>query len=82
MYMPTGSDAAHYLTMTWLPYGILMRLGSAATDGTTKYIVSLREPAARTISSWEFKYSCKYYSLVIQDPIIVAVCSIRYGQKY
>lgn len=59
MHYPFGSDATHYFTITKMPYSILKRFGITATDGTTKYIISIREPAMRTISSWVSTNTCK-----------------------
>eukprot|EP00752_Nemacystus_decipiens_P013821 g12271.t1 len=40
----------------YVPYLINELYGELAYNGTVKYVVFLREPAARTASSWQFKY--------------------------
>lgn len=47
--------------MAEVPYRILDRYGAAAFEGGVKYVVLLREPVARTISSWEFKFDCECF---------------------
>ena len=53
--------------MADVPYKILHLYGKQAYDGTLKYVVLLREPAARTISSWQFKYDCEYEPRVLDS---------------
>ena len=45
-----------YAIMPRVPYRILRLYGNSSFDGSTKYFVSLREPAARAISAWEYKF--------------------------
>lgn len=48
----------HYAIVPQVPYYTIRRLyGKSYFDGSNKYLVSLREPAARAISSWEFKFN-------------------------
>lgn len=54
-------DTPHYSIMEEIPYRILNSYGREATDGTVKILVSVREPASRTISSWEYKYNSESY---------------------
>lgn len=53
-------DTPHYSILADVPYLIKGLYGEPAYDGTVKYIAFLREPAARTVSSWQFKYDCKF----------------------
>lgn len=53
-------DTPHYSVLADVPYLVKHLYGKPAYDGTVKYIAFLREPAARTISSWQFKYDCEY----------------------
>lgn len=50
-------DAPHLLTVTSLPYRILKVFGDTSRNGDLKYIVLLREPAMRTVSSWRYRFS-------------------------
>lgn len=52
-------DTPHYSILPEVPYLIKDLYGEPAYNGTTKYIAFLREPAARTVSSWQFKYDCE-----------------------
>ncbi|CAM9176068.1 unnamed protein product [Ectocarpus sp. 12 AP-2014] len=49
----------HYSILAEVPYRIKDMYGKTSYDGTVKYIAVLREPVARTISSWQFKYDLK-----------------------
>ena len=60
------ADTPHYATMPEVPYRIMERYGKTAFDGTLKYFVLLREPVARTISSWEFKFDRECFLLGAQ----------------
>ncbi|CAN0496512.1 unnamed protein product, partial [Ectocarpus sp. 8 AP-2014] len=50
----------HYSILAEAPYRIRDMYGKTSFDGTVKYIAVLREPVARTISSWQFKYDREY----------------------
>eukprot|EP00903_Cladosiphon_okamuranus_P015279 g14119.t1 len=56
---PVVDYTPHYSILAYVPYLIKGLYGESAYDGTVKYIVFLREPAARTVSSWRFKYDLK-----------------------
>lgn len=42
--------------MAEVPFRILERYGKHAFDGSIKFIVLLREPVSRMISSWQYKF--------------------------
>lgn len=69
---PPSPDTPHYSILADVPYRIMHLYGPQADDGTVKYVVILREPAARTISSWQFKYDCECVRWV---PLLVALDS-------
>lgn len=48
-----------------VPYRIADLYGSAAYDGSLKYMLVLREPVARAISSWFFKFDRELCSFVL-----------------
>eukprot|EP00752_Nemacystus_decipiens_P004361 g3985.t1 len=51
----------HYAVVPEVPYRIRRIYGNSSFDGDTKYFVLLREPVARAISAWEFRFNM--YSL-------------------
>eukprot|EP00903_Cladosiphon_okamuranus_P014094 g13100.t1 len=53
---PVMDYTPHYSILADVPYKILHLYGEQAYDGTLKYVILLREPVARTISSWQFKF--------------------------
>lgn len=53
-------DTPHLSIKAEVPYRILDIYGDAASDGSTKYIVTLRDPVARAISSWQSKFDRKF----------------------
>ena len=63
--------------MEEIPYRILDAYGTEASDGTVKILVSVREPASRTISSWEYKYSSESYFRFLLHPRPFGVTSLH-----
>eukprot|EP00903_Cladosiphon_okamuranus_P014093 g13099.t1 len=47
----------HYAIVPQVPHIIRELYGNSSFDGSTKYFVSLREPVARAISQWEYKFN-------------------------
>lgn len=48
-------DTPHYIAMAEVPFRIAMLHGKESFDSTLKYLVALREPVSRAVSSWIFK---------------------------
>lgn len=44
-----------------VPYRILDIYGEAARDGSNKYLIQLRDPVARAISSWTSKFDREFW---------------------
>lgn len=61
------ADTPHYSILAEVPYRIAEMHGQSARDGTFKYVVVLREPVARTISSWQFKYDREYQHFEVRS---------------
>lgn len=57
---PLLIDTPHYSIMAEVPFRILERYGKHAFDGSVKFIVLLREPVARMISSWQYKFDGEF----------------------
>lgn len=53
---PPTADTPHYISMAEVPYRIAEIYGTGSYDGSVKYLAILREPVARAVSSWEFKF--------------------------
>lgn len=51
-----AADTPHCSIKADVPYRILDIYGEAARDGSNKYLVQLRDPVARVISSWTSKF--------------------------
>ncbi|CAN0027627.1 unnamed protein product, partial [Hapterophycus canaliculatus] len=64
---PVVDYTPHYSILAEVPYRIEGMYGKSARDGSFKYVVILREPVARTISSWQFKYDREYFRMARQQ---------------
>lgn len=53
------TDTSHYITSAEVAFRIANIYGSASYDGSLKYLVFLRDPVRRAISSWEYKVACE-----------------------
>ncbi|CBJ27658.1 expressed unknown protein [Ectocarpus siliculosus] len=51
-----AADTPHCSIKAEVPYRILDIYGDAARDGSNKYLIQLRDPVARAISSWTSKF--------------------------
>lgn len=51
-----ASDTPHNSIKAEVPYRILDIYGDAASNGSNKYLVQLRDPVTRAISSWQRKF--------------------------
>ena len=56
-------DTPHYAIVTEVAHRIHKLYGESSYDGSFKYFISLREPVARAISSWEYKFDCEWRHL-------------------
>lgn len=54
-----GADTSHYITRAEVAFRLAKIYGSASYDGSLKYLVMLRDPVRRAISSWEYKIASK-----------------------
>lgn len=57
--MLDGADTSHYITRAEVAFRLAKIYGRASYDGSLKYLVMLRDPVRRAISSWEYKVASK-----------------------